>query len=39
VIVPRDAVEAISEEDHQAGLKYLETIYKTDLPYSKELLD
>lgn len=39
VIVPRDAVEAISEEDHQAGLKYLETIYKADLPYSKELLD
>ena len=39
VIVPRDAVEAPSEEDHQAGLQYLETIYKADLPYTKELLD
>lgn len=39
VIVPRDAVEAISEEDHQAGLAYLETMYKADLPYAKELLD
>lgn len=38
VIVPRDAVEAISEEDHESGLKYLETIYKVDLPSTKELL-
>jgi len=39
VIVPRDAVEAISEEDHETGLKYLEAIYKVDLPYTKELLE
>jgi nicotinamidase-related amidase len=39
VIVPRDGVEAISDEDHQSGLKYLETIYKTDLPYTKEVLE
>lgn len=38
VIVPRDAVEAVSDEDHESGLRYLETIYKTDLPYAKELL-
>jgi nicotinamidase-related amidase len=38
VIVPRDGVEAISEEDHEAGLKYLEGIYKVELPYAKELL-
>lgn len=39
VVVPRDAVEAISEEDQESGIKYLETIYKADLPYAKELLD
>ncbi|MGH2658403.1 MAG: cysteine hydrolase family protein [Actinomycetota bacterium] len=39
VIVPRDAVEAISEEDQGSGLKYLETIYKVDLLYTKELLE
>lgn len=39
VIVPRDGVEAISEEDHQAGLSYLETMYKADLPYTKEVLE
>jgi nicotinamidase-related amidase len=39
VIVPKDAVEAISEEDHQAGLSYLETMYKADLPYTKEVLE
>lgn len=38
VIVPRDAVEAISEEDHESGLRYLEAIYKAELPYAKELL-
>lgn len=38
VIVPRDAVEAISEEDHESGLKYLEAIYQADLPYTKEIL-
>ncbi len=39
VVVPKDAVEAISEEDHESGLKYLEAIYKVDQPYAKELLD
>lgn len=39
VVVPKDAVEAISDEDHEAGLRYLETIYKVDLPYTKELLE
>lgn len=39
VIVPRDAVEAISDEDHESGLKYLEAMYKADLPYTKELLE
>lgn len=39
VVVPRDAVEAISKEDHESGLKYLEAIYKVDLPHTKELLD
>jgi nicotinamidase-related amidase len=39
VIVPKDAVEAISEDDHQAGLAYLETMYKADLPYTKEVLE
>lgn len=39
VVVPRDAVEAVTEEDHESGLAYLESIYKADLPYTKELLD
>lgn len=39
VIVPRDAVEAISEEDQEAGLKCLEGIYKADLPYAKEIFE
>jgi nicotinamidase-related amidase len=38
VIVPRDAVEALTEEEHLSGLKYLETIYGADLPYTKELI-
>jgi nicotinamidase-related amidase len=37
VIVPRDAVEAISDEDHQSGLRYLEAVYKVDLPDAKQL--
>lgn len=37
--MPRDAVEAISEEDHEAGLKCLEGIYKADLPYAKEIFE
>ena len=39
VVVPRDAVEAVTEEDHQSGLVYLETMYKADLPYTKEVLE
>jgi nicotinamidase-related amidase len=39
IVVPRDAVEAMTEEDHLQGLKYLESIYAADLPYAKELLD
>jgi len=39
VVVPKDAVEAVTEDDHQAGLAYLETIYKADLPYTKEVLE
>jgi nicotinamidase-related amidase len=38
VIVPRDAVEAVSEEDHESGLKYLEGIYRIELPYTRELV-
>ncbi len=32
VIVPPDAVEALSDEDHQSGLRYLEAMYKVDQP-------
>ena len=38
VIVPPDAVEAISDENHQSGLRYLEAMYKVDLPDTKQLL-
>ncbi len=38
VVVPRDAVEAMSEEDHEGGLRYLETIYKAEVVHAKELL-
>jgi nicotinamidase-related amidase len=38
VVVPRDAVEALSEEDHRSGLQYLETIYQAEVPHTKELL-
>ncbi|HXF71188.1 MAG TPA: isochorismatase family cysteine hydrolase [Actinomycetota bacterium] len=38
VIVPEDAVEAMSEEDHEGGLRYLETIYKAEVVHAKELL-
>src|SRR6266540_1968540 len=38
VIVPPDAVEALSDEDHQSGLRYLEAMYKVDQPDSKQLL-
>lgn len=39
VVVPRDAVEAPTEEDHEAGLRYLELAYRPDMPHTKELLD
>jgi nicotinamidase-related amidase len=39
IVVPRDAVEAMTEEEHIQGLQYLETVYAADLPYTKELLD
>jgi nicotinamidase-related amidase len=38
VTVPRDAVESLSEEDHQSGLAYLDRMYKAALPYTRELL-
>src|SRR6266540_4163682 len=38
VIVPPDAVEALSDEDHQSGLRYLEAMYKVDQPDSRQLL-
>jgi nicotinamidase-related amidase len=38
VIVP-DAVEAISDEDHQSGLRYLQAAYKVDLPDTKQVLE
>src|SRR6266566_4502096 len=38
VIVPPDAVESLSEEDHQSGLRYLDAMYKVDLPDTKQLL-
>jgi hypothetical protein len=38
IVVPRDAVEALTEEEHVQGLNYLETVYAADMPYTKELL-
>ena len=38
IVVPRDAVEALTEEEHEQGLQYLSTVYGVDLPYTKELL-
>jgi nicotinamidase-related amidase len=38
VIVPRDAVESLSEEDHESGLSYLASMYRPSLPYSGQLL-
>jgi len=39
ILVPQDAVDAFTEEDHEGGLKYLREIYKADTPYTKEVLD
>jgi nicotinamidase-related amidase len=38
IIVPRDAVEALTEEEHVSGLEYLETVYAASLPWTKELI-
>jgi len=38
IVVPKDAVEAPSEADHEAGLRYLRDIYKVELPSTNELL-
>ena len=38
IVVPEDAVEAVTEEDHENGLEYLRQIYKVETPYAKELL-
>jgi nicotinamidase-related amidase len=38
VIVPRDGVESLSDEDHHSGLRYLDTMYKVDLVDTKQLL-
>ena len=38
IVVPRDGVEALTEEEHEQGLQYLSTVYGVDLPYTKELL-
>jgi nicotinamidase-related amidase len=37
VMVPHDAVESLTEEDHEAGLCYLEATYAVKLPPTKEL--
>src|SRR5262245_2908923 len=39
VIVPPDAVESLSEEDHQSGLRYLDTMYSASLSDTKQLLE
>jgi nicotinamidase-related amidase len=38
VIVPPDAVESISEDDHRSGLRYLDAVYKASLPDTERLL-
>jgi nicotinamidase-related amidase len=38
VIVPPDAVESLSDEDHRSGLRYLEAMYKIDLLETKQVL-
>lgn len=37
VVIPHDAVESLTEEDHETGLRYLETTYAVKLPPTKEL--
>lgn len=38
VVVPRDAVEALTDDDHQSGLAYLEMAYKAELPDAADVL-
>jgi nicotinamidase-related amidase len=38
VIVPHDAVESLTAEDHETGLRYLEATYAVQLPPTKEIL-
>lgn len=37
VIVPHDAVESLTDEDHEAGLRYLEATYAVKLLPTKKL--
>ncbi len=38
VVVPHDAVDSLTEEDHEAGLRYLEATYAVKLPPTKEIV-
>lgn len=38
VVVPHDAVESLTEEDQEAGLRYLEATYAVKLPPTKEIV-
>ena len=39
VIVPKDCVEATSEEAHKAGIKYMKTIYGCEITKVDELME
>jgi nicotinamidase-related amidase len=39
IVVPPDAVEAFSEEDHESGLAYLDMAYKAELTPVGEVLE
>jgi nicotinamidase-related amidase len=38
IIVPTDAVESFTDDDHQRGLEYLRTVYAAQTPTVAELL-
>ncbi|MEM2917037.1 MAG: isochorismatase family cysteine hydrolase [Candidatus Bathyarchaeia archaeon] len=38
IIVPKDAVEAFTQEDHEQGLKYLEFAYKAEIKTTEEVI-
>lgn len=38
VVIPADAVESLSEEDHTTALEYLRTVYKADLTQTSRVL-